>query len=315
MPRPLTSVHDVVMDSQGNVWFDDFGSQHFGKLKPTTGEVVEYEVPELKPGFPKGFLDLGIARDGRIYLGNMGQAQVARFDPATEKVETFPAPGYDYGNTRVTMVKPQYSHLDGKLWVNLAATRDGNRAYQVDLETWTWTRIEYPEDIPQSPNAYDIPPDLNNNMYGHQNALESGWLWWTDSKTLDTRWFAIPSGDGGGRRGHVDSQNRHWWAQYYADRIAMFDPTTETITQWQMPTTWTSPYDAQFDDKRYVWTGSMLNDMVVRMNVETGEFTEYLLPQRTNIRHVDVVKSGDLSSLWVGDNHGAKIIRIEPLSP
>ena len=35
-------------------------------------------------------------------------------------------------------------------------------------------------------------------------------------------------------------------------------------------------------------TGGMNNDLAVRLNVETGEFTEYLLPFETNIRHVDV---------------------------
>jgi streptogramin lyase len=315
LPRPLTMVHDVTTDAQGTIWYDDFGSQHFGKLNPTTGEVVEYEAPVLKPDFPKGFLDLELDQDGRLYLGNMGQAQVVRFDPRSERVEAFPAANWDYPDERVTFVKPQYSHLDGKLWVNLAATPDGNRSYQVDLDTWTWTRVEYPADVPvRAVNAYDIPVDLNNNLYGLQNQLDTGWLWRTNSETLLTQWFAIPSGDGGGRRGRTDSQNRLWWAQYQANRVATFDPATEAIRQWTVPTEWTNPYDAAFDDKRYVWTGSMLNDMVVRLNVDTGEFTEYLLPTPTNIRRVNVIKSTDPSGLWVGDNHGARILRIEPLT-
>jgi hypothetical protein len=51
------------------------------------------------------------------------------------------------------------------------------------------------------------------------------------------------------------------------------------------------------------------------MNSETGEFTEYLLPRYTNIRSVEVDKSTALSTLWVGNNHGAKIIKVEPLAP
>ncbi len=45
------------------------------------------------------------------------------------------------------------------------------------------------------------------------------------------------------------------------------------------------------------------------------EFTEYLLPHETNVRHVEVQKSGSLSSLWLGDQHGGTIIRVEPLAP
>jgi hypothetical protein len=59
----------------------------------------------------------------------------------------------------------------------------------------------------------------------------------------------------------------------------------------------------------------MDNDLAVRMNVQTGEFTEYLVPQNTNVRHVEVQKSGPLSSLWLGDQQGNTLIRVEPLAP
>ena len=59
----------------------------------------------------------------------------------------------------------------------------------------------------------------------------------------------------------------------------------------------------------------MDSDFAVRLNPQTGEFTEYLLPTRTNVRHVEVQKSGSLSSLWLGDQHGGTLIRVEPLAP
>jgi hypothetical protein len=42
---------------------------------------------------------------------------------------------------------------------------------------------------------------------------------------------------------------------------------------------------------------------------------DYLLPSRTNIRRVDVDKSATLSHLWIGSNHGATLIKVEPLEP
>jgi streptogramin lyase len=116
----------------------------------------------------------------------------------------------------------------------------------------------------------------------------------------------------------VDFKDRLWWGQFAGNGIGMFDPETEKITEWQMPTPWTNPYDAEFDDKAYVWTGGMNNDLAVRLNVETGEFTEYLLPFETNIRHVDVQKSGNpygISSFWVEGQLNAHIVHIEPYVP
>ena len=57
----------------------------------------------------------------------------------------------------------------------------------------------------------------------------------------------------------------------------------------------------------------MLNDRVVRLDTKGGQFTEYLLPRSTNIRRVFVQEVGQKSVLWIGSNHGASIVRVEPL--
>ena len=76
--------------------------------------------------------------------------------------------------------------------------------------------------------------------------------------------------------------------------------------------------DAEFDEETYIWTGGMNNDLAVRLNVETGEFIEYLLPYETNIRHVDEQKSdnpNNLSSFWVVGQLNGRITHVEPLVP
>jgi hypothetical protein len=57
----------------------------------------------------------------------------------------------------------------------------------------------------------------------------------------------------------------------------------------------------------------MLNDRVVRLNTKTGDATEYLLPRTTNIRRVFVDNSTTPVTFWVGSNHGASIVKLEPL--
>ena len=112
----------------------------------------------------------------------------------------------------------------------------------------------------------------------------------TDGKTLKTTWFDMPPGDTGCRRGHIDSQDRVWCGGYNANDIVMFDPKTKKITDYKANTPWTRPYDAEFDDKTYAWGAGMDSDRAVRVNVQTGEVTEYLLPHETNVRHVEVQK-------------------------
>jgi virginiamycin B lyase len=61
------------------------------------------------------------------------------------------------------------------------------------------------------------------------------------------------------------------------------------------------------------WTGSMSNDRILRLDTRTGEFTSYLLPRPTNVRRVFVDNSMTPVTFWVGSNHGASIVKLEPL--
>ena len=54
-------------------------------------------------------------------------------------------------------------------------------------------------------------------------------------------------------------------------------------------------------------------DQVARLDPKTDEIVEYLLPHSTNIRRVFVDENGPRPVLWVGNNHGAAIVRVEPL--
>jgi virginiamycin B lyase len=316
LPRADAAPHDAALDAQGNVWYSDFDSQFLGKLDPKTGKVVEYPVPLNRVGpFAQGGLQIAFDKEGRAYFGNMSQMQIVRFDPKTEKMETFKPPiaDSDIGDGHLTMIDPTFQQVDGKIWVNVAdGTDESGGTWHVDLATNTWAHVTYPPGSP-SARAYDVVADSKNNMYGMSFTNDK--IWMTNGKTLKTVWYDLPTKGTGCRRGHIDSQDRLWCGGFNGNDLVMFDPKTQKITEWKAPTQWTRPYDAEFDDKTYDWGAGMDNDIALRLNTRTGEFTEYLLPHETNVRHVEVQKSGSLSSMWLGDQHGGTIIHIEPLAP
>ncbi len=316
LPRPDASPHDVAFDADGNAWYSDFNSQYFGKLDVKTGKVVEYSPPLRRPGqIAQGGLQIDLDKQGRVYYGNMSQLQIARLDPKTGKMETFqlPTPEATWGDAHLTMIDPAHMDVDGQLWFNIAFdTGESGGTWRVDLAKNKWTPITYPQGSP-SARAYDVIADSQNNAWGMQMTNDK--IWKTDAKTLQTVWYDFPTKGAGCRRGHIDSQERIWCGVFNGNRLAMFDTKTLKFTEWTVPTEWTRPYDAQYDDRAYAWTAGMDNDRAVRLNVATGEFTEYLLPGHTNVRHVEVQKSGALSSLWLGDQHGNTLTRIEPLAP
>ena len=118
LPRADAAPHDAALDAQGNVWYSDFDSQFLGKIDPKTGKVVEYPVPLARTGpVAQGGLQIAFDKEERVYFGNMSQLQIVRFDPRTEKMETFkpPIPDANIGDGHLTMIDPSFQQVDGKI--------------------------------------------------------------------------------------------------------------------------------------------------------------------------------------------------------
>jgi virginiamycin B lyase len=111
---------------------------------------------------------------------------------------------------------------------------------------------------------------------------------------------------------NIDDQDRILVAEYRGNKIAMFDPATEKFTEWPLPLhTW--PYRATVDKNSEIWTGGMHADRAVRLNPKTGETVEYQLPKETNMRTVFVDSSTTPVTFWTGSNHGAALVKVEPV--
>ncbi|MGZ5649757.1 MAG: hypothetical protein ACXWG8_05445, partial [Usitatibacter sp.] len=87
------------------------------------------------------------------------------------------------------------------------------------------------------------------------------------------------------------------------------------IREWKVPTAFSAPYDVVLDKDERAWTGSMTTDRVTRLDTRTDKFVEYLLPRSTNIRRVFVDNSTTPPTFWVGNNHGASIVKLETIGP
>ena len=311
LPRETIQPHDVVIDADGIAWYSSFGEQFLGRLDPKTGKASEYPVPMHKPGFPTGFLGLRTDKAGDLWLGNMYQATMVKFDRKSETFKYFPLPPeQNIDAAQVNMVSPQSSHVDGKVW---SQNNGFAGVHRLDLATGQIVTWEPFKDAPKGEphNIYDVVPDSKNNVYFTD--FRQKHIGRIDAKTGEIKLFAILTPSPALRRGQMDAQDRLWFGEYRGDKIGMFDTKTEKFTEWSMPTRWTNPYDVTLDKNEDAWTGSMLNDRVVRLNTKSGDFTEYLLPRTTNIRRVFVDNSTTPVTFWVGSNHGASIIKLEPL--
>jgi len=311
LPRRLIQPHDVIVDDQGMIWFTHFAEQLLGKMDPKTGEVWEYPLPVLKPGYPVGTLDLKTDKAGNLWIGMMYQSGVARFDKKTATFKTWAIPKeWQTDAAQSGHLDPTSAHVDGKVWVK---NSDGSQIMRLDPETGQWENLGSFNDPSNGKRlgVYGIPADRDNNLYLLD--FQSSSIGRIEAKTGQFTVYRGQIANSRPRRGAVDDQNRLWFAEYAGNAVGMLDPKTKQIKEWVLPTPWTQPYDVVLDKNGEAWTGSMMSDRVSRLDPSTGRFVEYQLPKTTNIRRVFVDNSTTPVTFWIGSNHGASIVKLEPL--
>jgi virginiamycin B lyase len=309
LPRETISPHDVIVDENGMVWYSSFGEQNLGKLDPKTGKVTEFPIIEHKHSFPTGGLGLRSDRDGNLWLGNMYQATIMKFDRKTESFKFWPLQGeQNIDAAQINMVSPQASHIDGKVWAQNNGFAGVHRLDIASGKIETWEPFKTAK---EPHNIYDVIPDSKNNVYFTD--FRQRHIGRIDAQTGEVKLFSVPTPASSPRRGTMDAQDRLWFGEFRGDRIGMFDTKTEQFKEWQVSPQWSAPYDVVIDKNEEAWTGSMISDQITRLNTKSGEQINYLLPRTTNIRRVFVDNTTTPVTFWVGSNHGASIIKLEPL--
>ena len=309
LPRPTIEPHDVVFAS-GYAWYTNFGEEYIGRIDPKTGAHKEYPLPELKKGFPTGSLDLETDKDGSMWFGMMYQGALAKFDPKTEKFQFFPvAQDQNKNDTQLNMVTLQYG-VDGKMWTNNAGP---STIMRLDLASGKYESFDPLAMLPggkSGKSIYDIAADSHDNLY--MTEFLNNYMVRLDAKTGQVSYYQAPTALSRNRRGRMDDQDRFWFAEYRGNKVGMFDTKQEKFSEWPLPTKFTQPYDVVWDKNGEVWTGGMFTDRVVRVDSKTGQSVEYPLARDTNMRRMFVDNSTTPVTFWVGSNHGASIVKVEP---
>jgi streptogramin lyase len=309
LPRDTIEPHDVYLQG-GRVWYSDFGEQFLGALDPVTGKVSEYRIPEMKAGYPTGELDLEPDKSGTLWLSGMYQGGLEAFDPKTSTFTAYPLPAsMNSTGAQQSMVMPNNSNVDGFVWTN---NQDQRQILRLNVKTGTYD-AQGPLKDPTAPDhiigSYGLLSDSHNNAilldYGGAGLAK------LDSKTGAITMYPTPTLHSAPRRGRVYGNDQVVFAEYGGDHVGTLDTHSGVVKEYATPPG-TNPYDAFADKNGEIWEGSMWTDRVLRINPKTNVTTAYLLPHFTNIRRVFVDNSTTPVTFWVGNNHAASIVKLEP---
>ena len=318
LPRAQIQPHDVLVDSDGIVWYSNFGELNLGRFDPKTGELKEFPIPLKRPGYPQGQLDLEFDADGNLWMGLMYQGGVAKFDKKTQQMQTWYLPDDQMNEaTQLNQVAVNNSKVDGKIWTTNVGI---SGIHRLDLATGKWETFDAYIGQPKGRRRgiYQVVSDSQNNAWFSDYAGQD--IGKIDAKTGLVTLFPGPTERARPRRIRMDAQERVWFASFGGEKVGVFDTREQRYQEWPVATPYTAPYDVVRDKNGEVWTSGMENDRVQRLDPSTGRWVEYLMPLprdpaigRVNVRRVFVDNSTNPVTFWVGNNHGASIIKLEPL--
>ena len=185
--------------------------------------------------------------DGNIWVGLSYQAGAVKIDRKTKEVKTFPLPA-EWANitTQTNMVTPTHMYVDNKVWMTDTETHN---LYRLDLKTGQWeNKGEATTPDGKKISGYGLPTDKYNNVYMFSfGDTRIGTL---DGKTNVAQIWSTPTPRSRPRRGRLDDQGQVWFAEYAGNAIGMFDPATQKIKEYKIPTPWSAPYDVAPDQGR-----------------------------------------------------------------
>jgi virginiamycin B lyase len=309
LPRRGAMPHDVIVDEHGIAWYTDFGKQFIGKLDPKTGKVTDYPVPVAKPEAPTGLLEIEEAKDGKFWLGLTYNGAIASFDPKNGEFRVYPAPPELNDKAIQLNVVTSNPEVDGKVWTANNANGD---VYRIDINSGKYEKFQPLKELGANRSGiYGINSDPQNNLYFLD--IQGSHIGRIDAETGAVKFWPVPTPGARPRRGTMDPNGMYWFGEFGGNKFGGFDTKTEKFVEWPVPSPWSDPYMVAYAKNGELWAGSMQMDRIARLNQKTGEVVEYLLPKETNIRRVFVDTSTTPPTFWTGSNHGAAIVKVEPL--
>jgi streptogramin lyase len=254
-----------------------------------------------RPGDPGGGAhELQFDRGGNVIVG-MDNGTV-KYDPKYGQFMSWPVGRPMFG------LDPE-----GNAW-HLA--RSGGELIKIDTNSAELKRTSF--QIPKNLGIYDTDTDSKGRT--HLYIWREGKIGLFDPRTKEYTEHKTPTPMAGPRRGQIDGQDRLWAAEFYAGQVLMFDPDKKVLKEYPLiPGTkpYTAPYAAPYstsaDTKnQVVWTNDFNSSRLYRIDMNTGQSTEYMTPSNYELRDLKVETTAARPTVWVpAYRPPSKLVKIE----
>jgi streptogramin lyase len=291
--------HDVIMDKEFAYYTDHF-SYVLGRLDIKTGEAKETPFP-LPAGAGREAMGEGDGRPGQPG----GGAHELQFDGHGNVIV-----GMDHGTVKFEPKTGQFTRWssgaamfgldpEGNVW----HLSQNGQLTKVETGNEQLKRTIFP--IPKNSGIYDIDTDSKGRT--------DLYIWRDDKigifdpRTIEYTDYQVPTPMSGPRRGQIDGKDRLWAGEFYAGQLMMFDPDKKIFKEYPLipgtkPYTapYAEPYSASADDKnQIVWTHDFSSSRLFRIDMNTGQSTEYMTPSNYEVRDLKVETGAPRPTVWI----------------
>lgn len=264
IPTPNSTVDSVAVDAQGNVWFTELTGNNIGELQNGSKSITEYHVPGLAYQIlgqtqyqSCGPSEVVPDSSGHIWVNCIFSNQIDEFFPTINKFYSFDLPVFQSAPAGLV-----FDH-QGNFWFTAAdadmlghgivselqnGTSNGITEFAPINQTYIFT-FEHPlgfqgpyenssSSLP-TPSGIAISPDGNtlwitehvdSSFDSYNIQTQSLVRYWT-SKTNDAFGYSVSFPNGIA----MDQDGNVWIAEHYGNKIAEFDPSTESLTEYIVP--------------------------------------------------------------------------------
>lgn len=227
---------DPYVGPDGRVWFVGQKSDYVAYLDPETGEFEKYD---LERG--TGPHTVIVGDDGTVWIAGNLKGYIGKMDPEIGSIEKIMMP-----DPKATDPHTMAFTSDGDIWFTLQVS---NRIGYLDTETNDIRLVEVPS---AGARPYGLKVDENDDAW--IVLLGTNKLAHVVGETMEIREIDLPREATRPRRVGITSDGSVWYVDYNEGYLGRFDPATEAIDEWAMPSgTSARPYGMAVDDEDRIW--------------------------------------------------------------
>ena len=246
----LMRLNGITYDARDKLWFVDGGpNRRFLSYDTRAKEFGVYPLPKLKNGNASGN-SMRVHPNGTVWLNSIGSNQIIRLDPRTKQFTVFEAPA-GVKNGRTASPYGMAIAGDNKIWIIENAVNQMARIDPVSGKI-----EEFPIPV-HDPVARKGGMDSEGNIWVGLHG--AGHLMKINYKTTEMTVYTPPTQDAGPYSVQGDPKSKLvWFSEQHVDKIAKFDPATETFTEYPLPNAESDNRRIEVDrvnPKRIWWSG------------------------------------------------------------